>query len=105
MENMTVPYLILAYDHDNKELIREEIRKDHRRYLESFDKKILASGALLDEKGTIIGGLTLFDVESKTEAETFEKNDPYSLYGIRKEINIVYWRKRWWNGKFLSGDL
>ena len=96
-----MPYLILAYDHNNKELLREEIRKEHRKYLESFGNKILASGALLDENGNIIGGLTLFDVESKTEAEVFEKNDPYSLIVIRKDVNIVYWRKRWWDGNFL----
>lgn len=96
-----MPYLILAYDNDNKDSIREEIRKDHRKYLESFGSKILASGALLNEKGNIIGGLTLFDTESKTEAEAFERNDPYSLIGIRKDVNIVFWRKRWWDGKFL----
>lgn len=98
-------YLIIAKDHSGMGEQREGIRTDHRKYLKSFGEKILASGALLaEDKQTVIGGITLLDVESYNEAESFEKNDPYALAGIRKSIEIVYWRKRWFDGEFLLSD-
>jgi uncharacterized protein YciI len=101
-----MPYLVYALDHDGMNNKREEIRNEHRKYLKSYGNKIIASGALLDEdKETVIGGITLLDVENKNEAIRFEQEDPYAKLGIRKDVNIVYWRKRWFNGEFLLKDV
>jgi uncharacterized protein YciI len=51
-----MPYLILAYDHPGRERQREQARAAHRAYLASFGPQLLASGALLNDDGTIIGG-------------------------------------------------
>lgn len=97
-----MPYLIYAVDYEGMDAEREAIRSDHRKYLQSFGEKVLASGALLaDDQNTVIGGITLLDVESRDEAIAFEKDDPYAIRGIRNEVKIIYWRKRWWDGAFL----
>jgi uncharacterized protein len=100
-----MPYLIYAIDHPEMEEKRESIRQAHRDFLKSYGAKVLASGALLkeDEK-TIIGGLSLLDTNSFTEAEKFAYEDPYAKAGIRAHTHIHLWRKRWWDGKFLVND-
>ena len=97
-----MPYLIYALDHDNMDEVREKIRDEHRAHLKSVGKKLLASGALLgeDEK-TVIGGISLLDTEDYEEARQFAFHDPYEKAGIRKETNLLKWRKRWWEGEFL----
>ena len=96
-----MPFLITAIDHPNKDAEREEVRQAHRDYLASFGKRLLASGALLDESGeNIIGGASLFDTDDREEALRFESEDPYAKAGIRADVQVVPWRLRWWVGAF-----
>ena len=96
-----MPYIIYAIDKQGQGRLREEIRDKHRQHLASIGKRLLFSGAILDEDDqTIIGGVSIIDVENIQEAENFANNDPYSQCGIRKEVKIERWRIRWVNGKF-----
>ena len=96
-------YLIYAIDLPDKNDIRETIRDQHRQHLRSVGKKLLASGALLDDDGlTVIGGISLLDTDDYNEAEKFALEDPYEKAGIRKRLKILKWRKRWWDGEFLN---
>jgi len=96
-----MPFLITAYDHPEKETERENVRQAHREYLASFGKRLLASGALLDEAGeNIVGGASLFDTDDRDEALRFEAEDPYAKAGIRADVKVVQWRLRWWVGEF-----
>lgn len=98
-----MPYLIYALDYENMDKKREEIRNAHREHLRSVGKKLLASGALLAEDGkTVIGGISLLDTDDYEKAKRFAFNDPYQKANIRKETKILKWRKRWWEGEFLS---
>jgi hypothetical protein len=96
-------YLIYALDFKDMDEVREKIRSAHREHLRKIGKKLLASGALLDEDGsTVIGGISLIDTNDYTEAEQFASQDPYHKAGIRKETKILKWRRRWWCGEFLE---
>lgn len=96
-----MPYLIIAHDHEGMERAREQVRDAHRQYLAGYGKRLLSSGALLDETGTrIIGGASLLDTEDRHEAERFEARDPYAKAGIRAQVQIIPWRLRWWLGQF-----
>jgi len=98
-----MPFLIYAIDYPNMDKKREAYRQAHRDHHHRAGNKVLAAGALLADDGkTIIGGITLLDVNTREEAETFMKDDPYSRTGIRKEVHVISWRKRWWNGQFLG---
>lgn len=98
-------YLIYALDHEGMEERREKIRQEHRYHLKMAGKKLLASGALLSEDGAkVIGGISLLDTDNYDEAIQFAFDDPYQKSGIRKETKILKWRKRWWEGEFLSND-
>lgn len=94
-------YLILAYDHPGKDAEREVVREAHREHLARQGRRLLGSGALLDDDdSSIIGGFSVLDTESRAEAVAFEADDPYAKAGIRAEVTIVKWRRRWWLGEF-----
>jgi hypothetical protein len=98
-------YLIYARDHDGMSDKREAHREAHRDHLRSMGTRLLASGALLaDDWETVIGGISLIEVASREEAEAFAASDPYSKAGIRKETEVLLWRRRWLDGTFL-GDI
>lgn len=98
-----MPFLIYALDYENMDEKREMIREDHRDHLRNVGNKLLASGALLADDGkTVIGGISLFDTDNYDVAERFEYDDPYQKAGIRREIKILKWRKRWWEGEFIN---
>ncbi|MCP3925906.1 MAG: hypothetical protein GY714_25340 [Desulfobacterales bacterium] len=98
-------YLIIATDHDSKEDLRESIREEHRTHLKSAGKTLLGSGALLSDDGNkIIGGFSILDTDDKQKALEFANEDPYSKAGIRKETQVIRWRRRWVDGEFL-GDI
>jgi len=99
-----MPYLIYAVDFPGMENKREECRQAHRDFLKSYGNLVLASGALLEEDGTIIGGVSLLDTEDKTEAERFAYDDPYAKAGIRVKTIVQRWRRRWWEGVFLGNS-
>lgn len=101
-----MPYLVYAIDHPNMEEKRESIRQAHRDFLASYGDKVLASGALLEEDGKkIIGGISLIDIDNVEEARRFAYEDPYAKAGIRSQTHIHRWRRRWWDGHFLSDQL
>lgn len=96
-------YLIYALDYANQSDVREKLRDAHRHHLKHIGNKLMASGALLGEDGsTVIGGVSLLDTDDLKEAEKFADDDPYTKAGIRKEVKILKWRKRWWDGVFLG---
>ena len=96
-----MPFLIIAYDHPDRDEQREAVRQAHRDYLAAQGKKLLSSGAFLDESGTqIIGGTSLLDTDDRDEAIRFEADDPYAKAGIRGRVEIIQWRLRWWLGEF-----
>ena len=95
-------FLIYAYDHEGMDKKRESIRQAHREHLSSVGNKLIASGALLDDDKTIVGGISLLNVNSREEAEKFANEDPYVKAGIRKTTKIIMWRKRWFEGEFLG---
>ena len=98
-----MPFLIIVHDLPDVEREREAVRDAHRKYLAAHGRKLLASGALLDEDGMkVIGGASLLDTESREEAVRFEADDPYAQAGIRADVEIVPWRLRWWIGDFNS---
>ncbi len=82
---------------------REAIHEQHRVHLASAGNRLLAAGAVLVDNGeAIVGGMTLLDTEDRATVELFASNNPYEKAGIRKEIRILRWRKRWWAGEFLG---
>lgn len=55
-------------------------------------EKMLMGGAMLDDKGTMIGSVMVFDFPDRARLEAWLKNDPYSTGGVWQSLEIKSFR-------------
>jgi uncharacterized protein len=102
MGEKTVPYAIITRDKANSVQLRNEARAEHLEYLTRHQKKLLAAGAQVDDDGQGgYGGIILVDTEDRAEAEAFIRDDPFTKAGLFCGIEVVRWRKAFFDGKRL----
>jgi uncharacterized protein len=93
-----MPYLIETYDKPDHQSLRQRIRPVHLEYLEMNKNKLLASGAKLDDAGqNASGGIYILDTESRSDAEAFIAEDPFTKTELFQRIEITRWRKAFSN--------
>ncbi|MBY0525118.1 MAG: YciI family protein [Gemmataceae bacterium] len=75
-----------------------EIRPAHRQYLTGLKEKgqLVVCGPFTDDSG----GLIVYEVASREEAEQIVQNDPFNKNGI-----FVSWKLRPWNPVMANRDL
>jgi uncharacterized protein YciI len=89
-----MPYAIITRDKPNHLHLRNETRGPHLEYLTEHKDKLLAAGAQTDDDGQGgYGGIIIVDTESRAEAEAFIQNDPFTKAGLFSSIEVVRWRK------------
>ncbi|MAZ39479.1 MAG: hypothetical protein CMF49_05100 [Legionellales bacterium] len=89
--------IVYAIDKQNKDEEREAIRDEHRAHLKSAGKKLLTSGALLADDGvSVVGGLSIVDIDDEDDVEKFAYDDPYAKANIRKETQVLTWTRDIW---------
>ncbi|GAA2181108.1 YciI family protein [Brooklawnia cerclae] len=95
-----MPYLIETYDKPDSFGLRTATRDEHLAFLAANADLLLACGAKIGDDGTgASGGIYLLDVESRTEAETFIAQDPFSKASLFERIYITRWRKAYVAGE------
>lgn len=93
-----MPYAIITVDKPNSLGLRNQTRVEHLAYLEANKDKLLAAGAKIDDEGEGgYGGVILVDTEDRAEAEAFIQNDPFTKAGLFAGIEVVRWRKAFFN--------
>ena len=55
-------------------------------------EKMLMGGAMLDDKGTMVGSVMVFDFPDRARLEAWLKNDPYSTGGVWQSLEIKPFR-------------
>lgn len=95
-------FIILAYDKPNSEGLRAALRSQHLAYLCAREGQMLAGGAVLDEDGNAIGGMIVVDTEDRAAAERFVSNDPFTTGGVFGSIQILAWRKTFFDHERIS---
>lgn len=89
-----MPYAIITRDKPNSLALRNELRGPHLDYLTANQDKLLAAGAQVDDDGQGgYGGIIIVDTEDRAEAERFIQNDPFTRGGLFAGIEVVRWRK------------
>jgi uncharacterized protein YciI len=74
---------------------------DHLAFLEANADRVVASGALRDTPdGMPNGGVWILNMETKVEAESFYKEDPFWKAGLRKSVRVSHWAKAHWSNAF-----
>ncbi len=85
----------VAIFHDTPEMlaVRREREPLHLAYLRLHQSEILIGGGLREEAGgAFVGGLWIFDVESRERAVTLIENDPYFVPACRS-YQLLVWGK------------
>jgi uncharacterized protein len=97
-----MPYAIITRDKPNSLQLRNDTRQPHLEYLTAHQDKLLAAGAQIDDAGQGgYGGIIIVDTEDRAEAEAFIQNDPFTKAGLFAGIEVVRWRKAFFNKKRL----
>lgn len=97
-----MPYVIITRDRPNSLELRNRVRSVHLAYLEQNQAKLLAAGAQLDDDGQGgYGGVIIVDTDDRDEAEAFIQNDPFTKAGLFAGIEVVRWRKAFFDRKRL----
>ena len=72
--------------------IRAEHTADHQAYLRKYKGKIVLAGAMrAQEGGSPVGGLWIFEAETKAEVEKIIAEDPFQIHGLRATTTINVW--------------
>ena len=93
-----MPYAIITRDKPNSLQLRNDTRQPHLEYLTANQDRLLAAGAQVDDAGQGgYGGIIIVDTEDRAEAEAFIQNDPFTKAGLFAGIEVVRWRKAFFN--------
>jgi len=91
-------YLIYCEDKPDGTGIRAANREAHFAYLAAHHDIVVLGGALLAEDGaTRIGSSFVINVPSRTAAEDFSRNEPFTTAGLFREVRIRRMRRGQWN--------
>ena len=84
-------FAIHALDKEDSLELRMNTRESHLEYLSN--SPLVYAGPLLDEDGKMCGSLIVLDMEDISKVKQFASNDPYSLAGLFKSVEIHRFKK------------
>jgi len=93
-------FLILANDKPGKEGVRDRLRPVRLQWLRANKHRLLAVGGKTDDANRHVhGGLMIIDAANRAEAEAFAQEDPFTPAGLYESLEVVRWRRVFWNGE------
>ena len=89
-------FLLIAYDRTDAGALdrRMKSRAEHLEKISHAKKagKFLYGGAILDDKGKMIGSMILYEVENRTELDRLLLDEPYIYSKVWEKIEIMPFR-------------
>jgi uncharacterized protein YciI len=85
-------FILIAFDGTDTEALDRRM-KSRPEHLEKIsyakkDGKFLCGGAILNDEGTMIGSMILYEVENRTELDRLLLNEPYIYNKVWEKIDI-----------------
>lgn len=85
-------FCLICMDRPESQDLRLANRPDHLAYVLE-NPGVIVAGPFLGEDGeTMIGSLIVLDVETRAEAESWARNDPYAKAGLFDRVEIHPWK-------------
>jgi len=82
----------LFTDREDGAEIRAAHTRAHQAYLREYKGRIVLAGARrIDPDGAPVGGLWIFEAESRAEVEAIIARDPFQIHGLRASTEIYAW--------------
>jgi uncharacterized protein YciI len=89
-------FILIAYDGSDSgaEKRRADARPGHLEKIRDLkrDKHFISGGAILDEKGKMIGSMILYEFPDRAALDERLKDEPYISMGVWKKIEIFPFR-------------
>lgn len=79
---------IVCLDGPDAARLRAALRAAHSAYLRDADVGMVACGPLTDDDGEPVGSLFIIEADDRAAAERFNREDPFGLAGLWKEVTI-----------------
>jgi hypothetical protein len=87
-------FLIVANDKPGAEGIRDGLRPARLKWLRANKHRLVAAGGKVDDVNRHVhGGLMIVEARDRLEAEVFAQEDPFTAAGLYESLEIVRWRK------------
>jgi uncharacterized protein YciI len=79
-------FVIIGFDGPDGEAKRKIHRPAHLANMEPLDQvgRVVLAGPLTDKTGSLI----VIEADSLEEAQTFAKNDPYTVHGVFERVEV-----------------
>jgi uncharacterized protein len=79
-------FVIIGHDGPDGEAKRKVHRTAHLVNLERLDKqgRVILAGPLTDKTGSLL----VLEFDSRADAETFARQDPYTIHGVFERVEI-----------------
>lgn len=91
-------FLIVAHDRPGKESIRDQLRPVRLQWLRTNRHRLVAAGGMTDDENRHVhGGLMIVEAKDRAEAEAFAQEDPFTTAGLYESLEVVRWRKVFFN--------
>lgn len=86
-------FLVRAFDGQNGNAIRAEVREPHRAHLrrQTADCRCVLGGPLRNEQGEMIGTALVFEATSRAAVEQFMADDPYVKANLFARLETDVW--------------
>ena len=72
--------------------IRDRVRPDHLKYLESLGSALKAAGPFTTDEGSPTGSLVIIEAADRAAAKLMAENDPYARAGLFAAVEIKPWK-------------
>ena len=91
-------WLISMINKPDAEAKRDELRPQHKAYLESRRDALVLSGPIQSDDGKLnTGSIFLIAADTREEAQAFSDGEPFTRAGLYERVTITRIRKGQWN--------
>lgn len=85
-------FVLICLDKPNSLDLRMATRPAHLAYAGTFSNVVKLGGPILDDKGDMAGSLIVMEGETQEVAQSFNREDPYTLAGLFQSVQILPFR-------------
>ena len=85
-------FVLICTDRPNSLELRQQVRPDHLKFLESLGSGMKAAGPFVDDEGKPTGTLVIIEAANRISATEIAGRDPYAVAGLFASVEIKPWK-------------
>jgi len=85
-------FTLICTDNPNSQEIRQRVRPDHLKHVQSLGSALVLAGPFLADDGSPIGSLLVISAPDKPAAQAIADRDPYKQAGLFSSVDVRAWK-------------